>query len=63
MRSRWLHPKSKFLSLGSLLQTVLIWGLGLLAVFPIGGTTASSLEVFHADSLAGPMQELKKAFE
>jgi molybdate transport system substrate-binding protein len=63
MRSRWLHPKSKFLSLGSLLQTVLIWGLGLLGVFPIGRATASSLEVFHADSLAGPMQELKKAFE
>ena len=63
MRSRWLHPKNKFLSQGSLLQTVLIGGLGLLGVFPIGRATASSLEVFHADSLAGPMQELKKAFE
>jgi molybdate/tungstate transport system substrate-binding protein len=35
----------------------------ILGVFPIGWATAASLEVFHADSLAGPMQELKKAFE
>ena len=39
----------------------LIGGLAL-AVFP-AGAAAASLEVFHADSLAGPMQELKKAFE
>ncbi len=63
MKSRRLHPKSKFLSLGFLFRTVLIGGLGLLGVFPIGRATAASLEVFHADSLAGPMQELKKAFE
>ena len=63
MRSRWLHRKIKFFSLGPLFQTVLIGGLGLLGVFPIGQAAASSLEVFHADSLAGPMQELKKAFE
>jgi molybdate transport system substrate-binding protein len=44
-------------------RSVLIVGLGLLGVFPIGRATASSLEVFHADSLAGPMKELKKAFE
>jgi molybdate transport system substrate-binding protein len=37
--------------------------LGLLGVFLVGPATASSLEVFHADSLAGPMKELKKAFE
>jgi ABC-type molybdate transport system substrate-binding protein len=35
----------------------------ILGVFPIGWAKAASLEVFHADSLAGPMQELKKAFE
>jgi molybdenum ABC transporter molybdate-binding protein len=37
--------------------------LGLPGVFSIGQATAASVEVFHADSLAGPMQELKKAFE
>ncbi len=35
----------------------------MLGVFSFGQATASSLEVFHADSLAGPMKELKKAFE
>jgi molybdate transport system substrate-binding protein len=35
----------------------------ILGVFPIGWATAASLEVFHADSLAGPMREIKKAFE
>ena len=35
----------------------------ILGIFPFGWATAASLEVFHADSLAGPMQELKKAFE
>ncbi len=47
MKSRWAH---------------LIGGL-ILGVFPIGWATAAGLEVFHADSLAGPMQEIKKAFE
>jgi molybdate/tungstate transport system substrate-binding protein len=47
MKSRWAH---------------LFAGL-ILGVFPVGWATAASLEVFHADSLAGPMQELKKAFE
>ena len=47
MKSRWAH---------------IIGGL-ILGVFPIGWATAASLEVFHADSLAGPMQQLKKAFE
>jgi molybdate transport system substrate-binding protein len=42
---------------------VLIGGLGLLADFSAGQATAASLEVFHADSLAGPMKEFKKAFE
>ena len=46
-----------------LYRAVLMGGLGLLAVCPVGQATAASLEVFHADSLAGPMAELKKAFE
>jgi len=37
--------------------------LAVLAVLPMTGAMASSIEVFHADSLAGPMRELKKAFE
>jgi molybdate transport system substrate-binding protein len=32
-------------------------------VSPAGQAKASSLEIFHADSLAGPMAELKTAFE
>ena len=47
MKPRWLH---------------LIGGLAL-GVFPIAHAAAASIEVFHADSLAGPMQALKKAFE
>ena len=63
MRSRRLHPKSKFLSLGFLFRTILIGAWELAGVFPIGQAKAASVEVFHADSLAGPMQQLKKAFE
>jgi molybdenum ABC transporter molybdate-binding protein len=48
---------------GFLLRTVLIGVFGVLGVFSVARATAASLEVFHADSLAGPMQELKKAFE
>jgi molybdate transport system substrate-binding protein len=44
-------------------RSVLVGGLGLMAVFFAGQAPAASLEVFHADSLAGPMRELKKAFE
>ncbi len=51
------------LEAGYLFRTVLIGGLGLLGVFPAGQATAVNLEVFHADSLAGPMKELKRAFE
>ncbi len=47
MKPRWLH---------------FLGGLAL-GVVPISSATAASLEVFHADSLAGPMQQLKKAFE
>jgi molybdate transport system substrate-binding protein len=34
-----------------------------LATLPVAGTMASTLEVLHADSLAGPLREVKKAFE
>ncbi len=40
-----------------------IGGVCLLGALVIGQAQAASLEVFHADSLAGPMQEIKKAFE
>jgi molybdate transport system substrate-binding protein len=33
------------------------------AVVPVTAAQAAGLEVFHADSLAGPMRELKRAFE
>jgi molybdate transport system substrate-binding protein len=33
------------------------------AIFSVGRAAAGGVEVFHADSLAGPMRELKKAFE
>ena len=36
--------------------------LALLSVYLTTGAIASELEVFHADSLAGPMRELKSAF-
>src|SRR5262245_54725237 len=34
-----------------------------LSVMYAGGALAATIEVFHADSLASPMRELKKAFE
>jgi len=34
-----------------------------LLVLPVANARASAIEIFHADSLAGPMRELKKAFE
>ena len=40
------------------IATLLLWG-----AIPFTGALAAPLEVFHADSLAGPMRELKKAFE
>jgi len=46
-----------------LLRMLLVVVLGALSALPTGNATAASLEVFHADSLAGPMSELKKAFE
>src|SRR6266542_4164147 len=37
--------------------------LAALAALPIADAMAAELDIFHADSLAGPMRELKKAFE
>lgn len=45
------------------LPAVLIGGLGLMSVLFVSQATAANLDVFHADSLAGPMKEFKKAFE
>src|SRR5664279_5814980 len=36
--------------------------LAMLAI-SLGNAMAAPLEIFHADSLAGPMRELKRAFE
>ena len=40
----------------------LLAGMAML-VFSIGTAMAAPIEIFHADSLAGPMRELKRAFE
>jgi molybdenum ABC transporter molybdate-binding protein len=63
MKFRRRHVQLKFFSLGLLFRTALIGASALPVVFPIAQATAAGVEVFHADSLAGPMQELKKAFE
>ena len=42
---------------------LLVGVLGSFGALPAGHATAAGLDVFHADSLAGPMSELKKAFE
>jgi molybdate transport system substrate-binding protein len=41
----------------------LIWSTALFCMLSAGTATSGTIEVFHADSLAGPMRELKKAFE
>ncbi|HWT82671.1 MAG TPA: extracellular solute-binding protein [Candidatus Methylomirabilis sp.] len=46
-----------------LFRTLLACGLGVLMALPAGRAKAANLEVFHADSLAGPMEQLKAAFE
>ena len=46
-----------------LLEVLLVGVLGSFSALPAGHATAAGLDVFHADSLAGPMSELKKAFE
>jgi molybdate transport system substrate-binding protein len=40
-----------------------ILGAAALTAITLGNAMAASLEVFHADSLAGPMRELKRVFE
>ncbi len=46
-----------------LLRMLLVGVLGPMGVLPVGHAAAASLDVFHADSLAGPMEALKMAFE
>jgi molybdenum ABC transporter molybdate-binding protein len=48
---------------GPRLRAVLAICLAATAVLPATNAMAGTVEVFHADSLAGPMRELKKAFE
>jgi len=53
-----MPPGKRFLS-----RSALIGAVALLGACAAGHAAASSLEVFHADSLAGPMKEMKRAFE
>jgi molybdate transport system substrate-binding protein len=48
---------------GPLLRAVLTICLAATGIVPATHAIAAAVEVFHADSLAGPMRELKKAFE
>jgi len=48
---------------GPRLRAVLTICLAAIAIPPATNAMAGAVEVFHADSLAGPMRELKKAFE
>src|SRR5229473_191263 len=48
---------------GPRLRAVLTICLAAIAIMPATNAMAGAVEVFHADSLAGPMRELKKAFE
>ena len=48
---------------GFLRYGALVGVLGLVGVWSIGDASAAGLEVFHADSLAGPMKAVKQAFE
>jgi molybdate transport system substrate-binding protein len=45
------------------LRAILAIGLAAIGLLPAAVAMAGVVEVFHADSLAGPMRELKKAFE
>ncbi len=40
-----------------------VWRARVLTVLTASRAMAGTVEVFHVDSLAGPMRELKKAFE
>src|SRR5229473_5638807 len=48
---------------GPRLRAVLTICLAATGILPATNVMAGFVEVFHADSLAGPMRELKKAFE
>src|SRR6476646_11602843 len=48
---------------GPALRTILAICLAATGILPATHAMAGVVEVFHADSLAGPMRELKKAFE
>lgn len=52
-----------FLGPTHLIVAALIGGWCAVLAIGTGDATAASLEVFHADSLAGPMRGLKQAFE
>ena len=45
------------------LYSLMAGSLALCLVFSGGTAIAAAIEVFHADSLAGPMKALKAAFE
>ena len=48
---------------GPRLRAVLTIGLAATGILSATVTMAGTVEIFHADSLAGPMRELKQAFE
>jgi len=48
---------------GPRLRAILTICLAATGILPATNAMAGTVEVFHADSLAGPMRELKKAFE
>jgi molybdate transport system substrate-binding protein len=48
---------------GMRLRALLAICLGAIGILPATVAMAGVVEIFHADSLAGPMRELKKAFE
>jgi len=48
---------------GPRLRAILTICLAATGILPVTNAMAGTVEVFHADSLAGPMRELKKAFE
>jgi len=48
---------------GPRLRALLAICIAATGILPAAHAMAGVVEVFHADSLAGPMRELKKAFE
>jgi molybdenum ABC transporter molybdate-binding protein len=48
---------------GLRLRAILAIGVAATGILPATVAMAGVIEIFHADSLAGPMRELKKAFE